>query len=92
MILDKVDVEIVLNMITSRRPLTSTTLAKLIYNLENKNKIQDYDANIRKKLKKLEKYGILKKTVENGKYVYEISEGSVFIGFKVKDRMIFIKV
>ena len=79
-------------MITSRRPLTSTTLAKLIYNLESKNKIQDYDANIRKKLKKLEKYGILKKTVENGKYVYEISEGSVFIGFKVKDRMIFIKV
>ena len=90
--LDRIDVEIVLNMLISRGSLTSTKLAKNIYNVKDRRKLQDLDANIRKKLEKLVRYGILNKSVENGKFVYEIAKDRVFIGFKTEDGFIFIKV
>jgi len=72
--------------------LTSTKLAKNIYGVRDRRKLQDLDANIRKKLDKLVRYGILNRTAQNGKFVYEIAKDRVFIGFKTEDGFIFIKV
>jgi len=84
--LDKVDAKIVLTILFLEKDITSTQLAKMIYNPSSRRELQDKDANLRKRLNKLVRYGILKKVKNhNGYWCYTVEDGSVLLGFMGKE-------
>jgi len=89
--IDKDDLKIVLALLLFEgKELTTTKLVKLIYNVNDEYQLRGLDSNIRKKLEKLTKYGILIKEELNGKTVYKLNKEAIFIGFKIKDGPIII--
>ena len=62
------------------------------YNINGRKDMQDKDANIRKRLNKLCNYGILEKNIVNGKSYYSLKKGSIFLGIKGKDYLIWYEI
>ncbi len=92
--IDKIDIKIILALLLFEDfKWTTTSLTKLIYDgIRDRRDLQNLDSNIRKRLKKLVKYGILtEKDVNiNGNVVkiYSLNKDSIFIGFKSSDSKI----
>ncbi len=83
--LDKFDVKIIMTILFLEKDITSTQLAKIIFAPNTRSSLQDKDANLRKRLNKLVRYGILEKERNENKWCYQLKKGSIFLGFKSKD-------
>ncbi len=90
--IDKTDVKIILNMLFINKTVTTTELAKIVYNINSRKEMQDKDSNIRKRLNKLCNYGILDRHTNNGKSYYSIKKGSIFLGIKGKDYLVWYEI
>jgi len=85
--IDKIDLEIIMTMLFLEEDVTTTHLAKVIYDPNDRKELQDKDANLRKRMNKLVKYGILEKK-KNKYWYYQLVRGSVLIGFKTSNGQI----
>jgi len=87
--IDKIDLKIIINMLyLEGKEVTSTQLTKKLFNISDRKDLQNKDANLRKRLMKLTKYGILEKINNNNKNYYIIKPNAIFIGFKGKEENI----
>lgn len=79
MILDETDYKIFKTLL-DKEEVTTTSLARSIWDINDLKRLKKKDSFIRKRLKDWEKRGVVKTHKKDGRNVYELKEGEFFAG------------
>ena len=93
---DKLDALIIYYIWVSNFPLTTSDIAKFIFECKTKKDLQDKTSYIVKRLRKLQRYGVIKckniKVSNRNKKIFILNLDKCFMGIKLNNSMVWVSL
>jgi len=89
--IDKLDL-IIMREMWIEETITTTELAKRVFNIKTRSELQDKTSHITKRLNKLVRYGLVKTVTEKKKKYYYLNLKKCFFGVKIDNMILWVSL